>query len=81
MSNTMNKDKMKAIAAELAKDIKTPDDLSQLSAMLTKLTVEAALKSEMNITLAMKKVSLLVVKVAIAAMVTPLKSSKVIMVK
>jgi len=44
----MNKDKMQAIADELAKDIKTPDDLSQLSAMLTKLTVEAALKSEMN---------------------------------
>jgi len=44
----MNKDKMKAIAAELAKDIKTPDELSQLSAILTKLTVEAALKSEIN---------------------------------
>ena len=55
MSNTMNKDKMKAIAAELAKDIKTPDDLSQLSAMLTKLTVEAALKSEMNYHLGYEK--------------------------
>lgn len=48
MSNTMNKDKLQALANELAKDIKTPDDLSQLSAMLTKLTVEAALKSEMD---------------------------------
>jgi len=36
----MNKDKMKAITAELAKDIKTPDNLSQLSAILTKLTVK-----------------------------------------
>lgn len=44
----MNKNKIQAIADELSKDIKTPDDLSQLSAMLTKLTVEAALKSEMN---------------------------------
>ena len=44
----MNKEKMQALANELAKDIKTPDDLSQLSAMLTKMTVEAALKSEMN---------------------------------
>ena len=44
----MNRDKLQSLANELAKDIKTPDDLSQFSAMLTKLTVEAALKSEMN---------------------------------
>jgi putative transposase len=44
----MNKDKLQALANELAKDIKTPDDLSQLSAMLTKLTVKSALKSEMD---------------------------------
>jgi len=44
----MNKEKMQALANELAKEIKSPDDLSQLSAMLTKMTVEAALKSEMN---------------------------------
>ena len=44
----MNKEKMQALANELAKEVKTPDDLSQLSAMLTKMTVEAALKSEMN---------------------------------
>ena len=43
----MNKEKMQALANELAKDIKTPDDQSQLSAKLTKMTVEAALKSEM----------------------------------
>lgn len=44
----MNKAKMQAFANELAKEVKTPEDLSQLSAMLTKMTVEAALKSEMN---------------------------------
>jgi len=44
MSNTMNKDKRQALANELAKDVKTAGNLSQLSAMLTKMTVEAALK-------------------------------------
>ena len=44
----MNQEKLQAMAEELAKDIRTPDDLSQLSAYLTKLTVEAALKGEMN---------------------------------
>lgn len=44
----MNKKKLKAFAEELAKDIKTPEDLSELSAQLTKLTVEAALNGEMN---------------------------------
>jgi transposase-like protein len=48
MSITMNNKKLQAMAKELAKDIKTPDGLSQLSAFLTKLTVEAALKSEVN---------------------------------
>ena len=33
---------------ELAKNVKTPDDLSQLSVFLTTLTVEAALKGEMR---------------------------------
>ncbi|MEH6631803.1 MAG: IS256 family transposase, partial [Halopseudomonas aestusnigri] len=42
----MTNDKLKALAAELAKDIKTPEDLSRLSAHLTKLTVEAALNAE-----------------------------------
>ena len=44
----MDNKKLQAMAEELAKDIRTPDDLSQLSAYLTKLTVEAALKGEMN---------------------------------
>jgi hypothetical protein len=29
MSNTMNRDKLQSLADELAKDIKTPDELSQ----------------------------------------------------
>ena len=48
MSNTMNQSKLQALANELAKDIKTPEDLSNLSTFLTKLTVEAALKGEMD---------------------------------
>ncbi|MGH1352546.1 MAG: IS256 family transposase [Methyloligellaceae bacterium] len=45
---TTEKTKMQALAEELAKDLKTPEDLSAFSAMLTKLTVEAALKGEMS---------------------------------
>jgi len=48
MSMTMNQDKVRALALELAKDVKTPEDLSALSAQLTKITVEAALGAEME---------------------------------
>lgn len=48
MSKIMNQDKMKALAAELAKDLKTPEDLSVFSAQLTKISVEAALNAEMD---------------------------------
>ena len=44
----MNTKKLQALASELAKDVKTPEDLNNLSAFLTKLTVEAALKVEMD---------------------------------
>jgi len=44
----MNQDKIKALALELAKDIKTQEDLSAFSAHLTKITVEAALNAEME---------------------------------
>ena len=44
----MDQQKLQALARELAKDIKTPEDLSTLSAQLTKLTVEAALSGEMD---------------------------------
>jgi putative transposase len=48
MSISMNKKNLQAMANELAKDVKTPEDLNNLSAFLTKLTVEAALKVEMD---------------------------------
>ena len=44
----MDQKKLQALAEELAKDLKTPEDLSALSAQLTKITVEAALKAEMD---------------------------------
>ncbi|GAB6034401.1 IS256-like element ISEc39 family transposase [Galenea microaerophila] len=47
MSN-IDQEKLKAMAAELAKDIKTQSDLSDLSASLLKMTVEAALGAEME---------------------------------
>jgi len=43
MRMRMKQEKIKALASELAKDLKTPEDLSALSAQLTKITVEAAL--------------------------------------
>lgn len=48
MEAVMDQKKLQAIAAELAKDIKTEADLGALSAELTKLTVEAALGAEME---------------------------------
>jgi len=48
MSRMMDQEKLKALAEELAKDLKTPEDLNALSAQLTKITVEAALKAELN---------------------------------
>ena len=44
----MDEKKLKAMAQELAKGIKTPEDLTALSAHLTKLTVEAALTGELD---------------------------------
>jgi hypothetical protein len=42
MRITMNQKKIKALAAELAKDLKTSEDLSALSAQVMKIAVEAA---------------------------------------
>lgn len=44
----MDEKKLKAIAAELAKSLKTEDDLNQLSMLLKKLTVETALNAELT---------------------------------
>lgn len=44
----MDKNKLKALAAELAKDLKTEADLAKLTKALTKLTVETALNAELS---------------------------------
>jgi putative transposase len=44
----MDNKRLQELAAELAKDLKTPEDLATLSARLTKITVEADLKAEMD---------------------------------
>ena len=46
MSSLMDYKKPQSMAEELAKHLKTPQDLAQVSAFFTKLTVEAALKVE-----------------------------------
>ena len=45
---TMDRQKLQALAAELAKDIKTEADLNALSRELLKLTVETALNAELT---------------------------------
>ncbi len=44
----MDQDKLKALAAELAKDIKSEKDLGPLTQHLSKLTVETAINAEMD---------------------------------
>ncbi|ENN6670005.1 transposase, partial [Salmonella enterica] len=39
---------MPGLPAELAKNLKTPDDLSQFDRLLKKISVEAALNAEMS---------------------------------
>lgn len=46
--NKTQEEKLKQLAAELALDLKTGEDLSALSAKLVKLTVEAALSAELE---------------------------------
>lgn len=48
MDAAMEQDKLKALAAELAKDIKSEKDLSELTRQLVKLTVETALNAELD---------------------------------
>ncbi|PHM39710.1 IS256 family transposase [Xenorhabdus miraniensis] len=44
----MNAKQLQALANELAKNLKTPDDLNQFDRLLKKLSVEAALNAEMS---------------------------------
>jgi transposase-like protein len=48
MGMTMKEEKLRALAEELAKDIKSEKDLGELSKQLMKLTVETALNAEMD---------------------------------
>jgi len=48
MGVAMNQEKLKAVVTELAKDIKTEEDLSDLTSELVKLTVETALNKELD---------------------------------
>lgn len=48
MDILMGREKLKALAKELAKDIKTEADLNMLSRELVKLTVETALNAELT---------------------------------
>ena len=48
MGNFMDQDRLKAMAAELAKSIKTENDLGSLTQQLIKLTVETALNAELE---------------------------------
>ena len=52
MGKQMDQDKLKALAAELAKDIKSEKDLGTLTQQLIKLTVETALNADRPSTLA-----------------------------
>lgn len=44
----MNDKQLQALAHELAKNLKTPDDLNQFDRLLKKLSAEAALNAEMG---------------------------------
>ena len=44
----MDKKQLQALANELAKNLKTPDDLNQFDRLLKKISVEAALNAEMT---------------------------------
>lgn len=48
---------MQALANELAKNLKTPDDLNQFDRLLKKISVEAALNAEMTHHLGYDKIS------------------------
>ena len=51
----MDENKLKALATELAKDLKTEGDLAKLTKTLTKLTVETALNAELGAYLGYEK--------------------------
>lgn len=53
----MDEKQLQALANELAKNLKTPEDLSQFDRLLKKLSVEAALNAEMTHHLGYEKIN------------------------
>lgn len=53
----MDQKQLQALANELAKNLKTPDDLNQFDRLLKKISVEAALNAEMTHHLGYDKIS------------------------
>ncbi len=51
----MDEKQLQALANELTKNLKTPEDLSQFERLLKKLSVEAALNAEMTLHLGYEK--------------------------
>ncbi|KDD79150.1 transposase [Glaesserella parasuis ST4-1] len=75
----MNEKQLHALAAEFAKNLKTPEDLNQFSRMLKQITVETALNGELTDLLVMKNISLEKVKMHVT--VTHLRPSFVMKVR
>jgi transposase-like protein len=62
----LDQEKLKAMAAELAKDIKSEKDLGALTQQLIKMTVETALNAELDEHLDTRNMLLKAVALAIA---------------
>lgn len=71
----MNKEELHALAQEAAKNIKTEHDLTELTKMLSKITIEAALNAELDDHLGYDKHMRLQTR-QIVVMATPARLSK-----
>ncbi len=72
----MKKEDLLAIAKEAAKNIKTEHDLSQLTKMLSKITIEAALNAELDDHLGYDKNEITRSGLITAAMAIPARPSR-----
>lgn len=77
----MDEKKLNTLAKELAKDLKTQDDLAALSRRLVKLTVETALNAELEDHLGYPRILLRGTGVVTAVTATLPKRSKAILAK
>lgn len=81
MGTQVDQEKLKAMAAELAKDIKSEKDLGALTQQLVKLTVETALNAELDEHLGYEKHAPQVAVPATVEMATLPSASRASMVK